>query len=234
MWKETGVVLGACTMSEIATVNHRADVSIGEHIFLRESIKRVCETCVDGCFCEIGVKFSHGTRFIFETLIGLGQISRQLYSIDHILSKRPFRYWRNVVSACSWQNAKFFSSDHTRSVYESIPNDLCWVFIDGCHCYECVYRDIECVAGKVARHGEICFHDTGTRMPKRFNLCFDAMTKAGEDKVVRSSVFNRRYGVRGAIQSSQIIRRSFEVMEDIDIDLSSGQRFGGLQVWRRK
>ena len=43
---------------------------------------------------------------------------------------------------------------------EQIPDEVHWIFIDGCHCAECVIRDAKCYIPKLVKGGIIAFHDT--------------------------------------------------------------------------
>jgi hypothetical protein len=47
----------------------------------------------------------------------------------------------------------------SHEVANIIPNNLSWIFVDGCHCAQCVTRDAFLYVDKLAVGGEICFHD---------------------------------------------------------------------------
>jgi hypothetical protein len=47
-------------------------------------------------------------------------------------------------------------------VHQQVPNGFNFLFIDGCHCYQCVTMDFEIFASKVVKRGLILFHDTNS------------------------------------------------------------------------
>jgi hypothetical protein len=60
--------------------------------------------------------------------------------------------------------------DDNRNVRQHFePQSMQLIFIDGCHCYECVKRDFEQVETLVAPRGMVVFHDVCTGMQGAHN-----------------------------------------------------------------
>jgi hypothetical protein len=52
-----------------------------------------------------------------------------------------------------------FINELSYKAVQWLPSELHWVFLDGCHCYECVWRDIAVYAPRLVHGGELVFHD---------------------------------------------------------------------------
>lgn len=63
------------------------------------------------------------------------------------------RYGMNRVSIFLLPSERVLASD-------VVPH-INFAFIDGCHCYQCVFKDFINVAKKLVQNGIIVFHDTG-------------------------------------------------------------------------
>lgn len=47
-----------------------------------------------------------------------------------------------------------------------VKGDVAWIFIDGCHCYECVSSEIVAWKDRILPGGLIVFHDVDSRYEK--------------------------------------------------------------------
>lgn len=179
---------------------------------------------VPGLFVEIGVQRARGMRALVQALTQLSALDRVIIGIDP--SRESARHWklrneelkgalpeRRLISDCS-QNP---------DVIRKVGRDIAWLYVDGCHCFECVWADIDNWAPKVVPGGYLVFHDTRPEQwyNKRDN-CFVGQRPPNPNKQPR------RWGVTYAIEAAK------EGMVGFAEILRVGEpNEAGLRIYRR-
>jgi len=125
-----------------------------------ETIRKATETFKNPVFVEVGICRAQTSRAIMETLNGL-KVKSKLICIDKNLKSQ--KCWKTKcqdrVGFCA---SEFILSDSWS--FTPKEKNLAWVFIDACHCYECVKKDIEHWAPLVAKNGFLVFHDVNEKL----------------------------------------------------------------------
>lgn len=89
-------------------------------------------------------------------------------------------------------------------------NRIAWLFVDACHCFDCVTEEIEVYEPKIVSGGYILFHDTNIEQ---------------QDQWVTHEI-PKPGGVKKAIKKSKVLHENFEFIKEIKIK-------HGIQVWRK-
>ena len=87
---------------------------------------------------------------------------------------------------------------------------IVWLFIDACHCFECVSKEIELYTPKIAAGGYILFHDTAMQQHEQW--------------VTHNPP--RRYGVTKAIAKSIELKNQFTFVHE-------SRSRNGTQIWKK-
>jgi len=99
-------------------------------------------------------------------------------------------------------------------------NSLDWIFVDGCHCAECVRKDIELYLPKLSQDGLISFHDASA----------DAQGKSNQDYDLLREYHDRNLARKKGIQVLDTLR-------DLDACLiippEIHQKLGGIAVYSK-
>jgi hypothetical protein len=101
-------------------------------------------------FLEVGIASGTTGLTIIDEL--LGGRSFTYYAVDtceHTLPLQPVYKKMNFIKGISFDE----------NIVSQIPDNLNWIFIDGCHCEHCVYRDAISYIPKLKNNGIIAFHD---------------------------------------------------------------------------
>lgn len=99
-----------------------------------------------------------------------------------------------------------------------------WVFVDACHCRECVEKDIAVWAPKVDNGGLILFHDCDARVSQRSR----ASQKMTHNPPRPAEVYE-------AMMGSAILRRDFYLVHFLEGATDKHNEYwDGLAVWRRR
>ena len=100
--------------------------------------------------------------------IGLAKGVTSLDLIQNELVGQDFQYYG--IDTCEGGRPKQQLLNHPRfhfiegisfsdEVAAQVPDKLHWIFIDGCHCQHCVYRDAMTYIPRLNAGGMVCFHD---------------------------------------------------------------------------
>jgi hypothetical protein len=169
-------------------------------------------------FCEIGVKHAGSSLCITQALNKLKRDSR-LFCID-VDENAGTHFKANVpqtgtckgqfIHGCSWK------------VSDKVPDQLSWLFIDGCHCLECTLSDIKAFCPKVVKDGLVIFHDCDYRVQLR-------------RPTQRCSGTRKRVGVYKAMFSSQIVQEQFYMIHMVEGAIDPKNLYwNGLAVFKKK
>lgn len=206
----------------------RPIMSLQEHRLFLQSLVDTCSSRISGDFVEIGVHRAQSTLCVLQVLRRL-KSNRNLYSIDHPLAEsRVAPKWREATRP--YNNAKLiFKSSHDPVVLKRF-RDVAWLFIDGCHCFECALSDIDLWGPKVTIGGYMVVHDTSTkRNYQKTDFCLDAWDSLPEACRTEGakSVVRRLWGVEPALQMSKVIRDRFQIEHCDDI------HGAGIRIYKR-
>ncbi len=182
-----------------------------------------------GNFVEIGVGHAWGTATALRVM-NTEKKKRHLISIDAYagdVSTRRSHYggeeanYRTAVRAYSGRIRtsllKGFSQD--KALIRRFRNSIDWLFVDGCHCYDCSFLDIENWAKKLVRGGILVVHDTSWlyRLGRR-TYC----------PRLKQTLFSCTWP---ALQASPLLARDFELIRAEEGD--GVLRYTGIRVYRR-
>lgn len=96
---------------------------------------------------EIGILRGHTSRGVRSYLQKIGMTNYSYWAMDVQNVKKPFEECNLVIGK-------------SEESYMLVPDDLHWVFIDGCHCVNHVMLDFLNYGYKIVKGGIIAFHDT--------------------------------------------------------------------------
>lgn len=171
-----------------------------------------------GNYCEIGVKHAGSSLCITQVLNALNR-EASLICLD-VDPKAEEHFKKNVpqdgpckskfIKGCSWKKA------------DEVPNDLAWLFIDGCHCYDCTKNDIEAFVPKVRKDGIVIMHDCDYRVQLR-----PPSQKCGGGR--------KKVGVYDAMMKTPALTEHFFMIHMVEGALDpKGLYWNGLAVWRKR
>lgn len=188
---------------------------IPERKALLETIEKAA--AIDGVnwFVELGTFKGINARNFIVALNKLGK-ECHFVSVDfNPLNKRLHFYpkveWNSRCCAISGSCTQHFYEGKTVDYAKTFLNNIiAWLFIDACHCFECVTAEIKLYEPKIAPGGFMLFHDTATEQ---------------QDQWVTHKV-SRPGGVKKALKQSKILHEKFELIQDIN-------SHHGMQVWRK-
>jgi hypothetical protein len=177
-----------------------------------------------GALVEIGTLAAKTTSGIVDVCNEV-KLPCRVYSIDKQVSS--WAAWERKVKPKStdWVFPEFLHGCSWEMI-DKVKFPICWAFVDGCHCAECVCYDISAISGKMPSGGVIAFHDAcdqrslGMKVHERYH----------------GDGIDRLYGVTWAIENS-IEMKKFELIEKVKArkrPKGPTPIFGGLQVWRKK
>jgi hypothetical protein len=104
-----------------------------------------------------------------------------------------------------------------------IPTDFHWVWVDGCHCYQCVERDLQNYGDRLMPGGELLFHDASPRMQGRDPQTYEGMTEFHDPVEAAKGIAVRR--VLDTVMPEKPIFRLVQRAPD--------QQFGGVEVYQK-
>lgn len=151
-----------------------------------QSLLHVLKKDIPGVFVEIGVNKGKSTAAIYQLLNREGQ-RRKVYSIDPTGMALKFWPLRRDRFAGDLQVQHIALPSQDPEAKRAVHEPIAWLFIDGCHCFDCVLEDIDIWCPKVSLGGLAVFHDydQGPCYRKR-----DHCHRAGQE---------RRWGVAPAV-----------------------------------
>jgi hypothetical protein len=199
-------------------------LSIDERTFILQSLEMSSLFNVtDKRFIEIGT-FHGTTAKLIVTALNKLQCESQFYSID---LNQP--YWNRFGRNMGWHPKDYWMKNcGTINNGPCIPHfiegksqeqshlfdSVCWCFIDGCHCYECVLGDLKAYCPKIVKGGFILMHDT-QNWPKVASQWYHNKKQP------------RHFGVNKAIEDYTFLLQNFQMIWE-----TKNRR--GMQVWQRK
>jgi hypothetical protein len=149
-------------------------MSVEEQRLLLTTLVAAHESFPEGPFVELGTNRALSAQAIVGALAQLNGKRMTFYSVD--IRELPARdYWDkgviplladaasglvvHLVISSSWEFASQFQA-HT------VP----WVFVDACHCYQCVCKDLEAWVPKICPGGFLICHDVGFKENLNCNI----------------------------------------------------------------
>lgn len=105
---------------------------------------------------------------------------------------------------------------------EIIPDPICWVFCDGCHCRECVDAEIEAYCSRIVPGGIFILHDCGEEYRN-----YPPDQEYHGDKA-------RQFGVIEGVSESKILRDDFQLIATSrSRPIRQVHHFGGAYFFQR-
>ena len=163
--------------------------------------------CQSRLFIELGVLSAQGTvrlsSFISELYNSFRYIGVDYNSLKDV-SHRWIRKTKNLFTT----GRVMFIHGKSDFVGNNLDASIAFIFIDACHCYECVKKDIAAWRDKIELGGYMTFHDTGAKVQGRpvqdshdGSVQEIQVVKAIEDSKLTEQFelkfeFPRRYGCR--------------------------------------
>jgi hypothetical protein len=188
------------------------DIAPEDFEVLKRTIGIVRKERIAGSFVEVGVFKALTSRAISRVLEAEGDEWGEPEFVGVDISPRAEKRWEAMPKApnISYRFLRMPSAKAAR-IY---AHGCAWVFIDGCHCYDCVSNDIAAWGYKVTRGGFLVLHDTNT----------------GEDvgKPHFCHVRNKKYGV-GVLRA---VENSLRLCKAFRLEHESLSRLG-VRAYRR-
>ena len=198
---------------------NRGWINVYEFPQLVGSIEEVLRLDIPGAFVEIGCKQAGSTRTIVQVLYAQGA-QRHVVSIDPDPKAASFH---SRVDSLGQKRDLLIGRSQDETIYRQVPEELAWVLIDGCHCFECAKADIELYCPRIAQGGMVLLHDCDARVqerPKPSQPC------GGGRKTV---------GVYDAMMGSKVLRNAFYMLHFVEGATDPGGNYwNGLAAWRRR
>jgi hypothetical protein len=171
------------------------------------SIKRVNDRICDGTYIEIG--------------IGDGDTSRHF--LQYIPLDALYVGIDPGVDDPRISDERFFFFKKPSFKVAALIHRPSWVFVDGCHCEECVIRDFIVFGTTLKVGGEICFHDASSLTQGRDKQDYPFMDRYHNFVEARKGI-----GVRKALDKYVSTYHKFELVQK-----ALEQEFGGVEVYRK-
>ena len=173
-----------------------------------------------GTIVEVGTLRGKTTKGILNVVLDLGW-NISLVTIDK--DPRCRVSWMRLCGGLELES--FFVAGTNPDALRDV-DEILWAFVDGCHCEECVAKDIRAIAPKIPVGGQICFHDAGPQVEVGM-LVHERYHGDGK---------KRLYGVTTAIEKSSEMEGFVLVDESSPNIRPSGAPtpyFGGVQCFER-
>jgi hypothetical protein len=178
-------------------------------------------------FVELGVFKGLTSRIIIRALTDL-KCKSSFYAVDLDQEswdeinrklggwKPSGEFHKNCADVLNTEycNAMFVAGDSTQFSSNFSDESISWCFIDACHCYECVMKDLVAYTPKVVKGGFILLDDTRLWDMKNSQWYHDKDNP-------------RPFGILRALNDCQVFRDQFELIFNIHVR-------HGIQAWRKK
>jgi len=125
--------------------------------FLR-SILFVHERGIPGVMVEIGTNKGKSLVCLLQAM-GHQNSRRAVYCIDPYENAQHYFQHRvdKFAGAIPVEHIRLCSQDPEAA--RQVEEQIAWLFLDGCHCYDCVLKDLDLWVPKVIRGGVVVLHD---------------------------------------------------------------------------
>lgn len=207
---------------KIGAIAHGA-VTPDDWIALVNSLKAAIPIAAStgGWFVEVGVLSAKGTRGIVTVLSRAGSTG-PLLSVDKTVSAESS--WKMVRRGFPSFSMIFHLGD-SFDVGLQWHYKIAWIFIDACHCEECVAADIAAWSTQVVPGGYMAFHDADTKQIEAGQCVHE---KYHGDGVPRP------YGVVTALEKAKDME-AFDLVDQVPaVRKDKPPFFGGLRVYKRR
>ena len=173
-------------------------------------------------------------EYLFLVEIGTcrGKTGRVIIDIMNRTRRKSIFYTVDIVERVGVEEVKgmFEDSEYVRGgtllggsmgVKNFLPEKIHWIFIDGCHCYECVNAEIKEYVPRVVPGGFVLFHDC-------------AKVQDNSSYVEKYHGDKRNIGIFRAVHENKKILSDFK-LEEIrrPKPKKDNKFFGGMHMYRR-
>lgn len=107
-------------------------------------------------FLEIGLQKAKTSKMMVQAINRIG-LKSSYFGCDP--NPRCGMHWNVKVMGNAGVCKPHFVNGYSAEMGDKIPEKLHWVFIDGCHCWECLYDDFRIYAPRVVPGGYVIAHD---------------------------------------------------------------------------
>jgi hypothetical protein len=215
------------TKLSLAAFGQHGVVTRPEFVTILATIESASE--VGSVFVEVGTHFAGTSRVILTALNMLGKEST-FYGLDIEKSqsnrkRKPFtarEKWDEVCGELA-KSGPCRGEFVERSSWEwgrEVEKQFAWVFVDGCHCFDCVKQDIRAFCPKVVPGGFVMFHDC-----HKIYLDYDEIQSYHAEP--------RLFGVWEAVSTAKELRGFELICQTSPNRLPGGRRLGGMSVYQR-
>ncbi len=162
-------------------------------------------------YVEVGC----GTGITARDLVALIKEPFHYYGIDPLIRK-PHNS-RKREPEFKHPNFTFVRRMSFKCV-DYIPGDINWMFIDACHCQECVERDIRMYTPKLADKAVLCFHDASPKVQGKYPQDYPDLKGYHNEEKARQGI--------NVLKALSILPASFKLYKE-----ALDQEKGGIRVY---
>ena len=169
--------------------------------------------------CELGVERGYTSNRLVDVLKDLQVKKIEFYGVDNC----SLQMLDKVANIVNFEHEEMHFIRGDRNALEPLPM-MDFIFVDACHCAECVYLDGIAASKKVKVGGYMAFHDTSLLMqyPSATDQKYWQHYESGEK--------TRPLGVVEGIVSGRSKWEGFWVLVDQSGD---DLEWGGVRVYQR-
>jgi methyltransferase family protein len=168
--------------------------------------------------CELGVATGRTGNRLVEYLRGLQVRQVQYFGVDNLSLG---------AAEPKFEHPEMQFINGNRDAVVKLPR-LDFVFIDACHCAECVYRDAVVVSRSIVKGGYLGFHDTA--LLGQYPMSARARSKGQRQHYGRNGESFRPLAVVEGITSS---RSRWEGDWSLVIQSGDDLDYGGIRIYER-
>lgn len=168
---------------------------------------------------EIGCGTGITARDIID-LLSKKDVDFTYYGIDPLIAKPHNNKQRKIeFKSDNFCFIKEFSFSDKALV--SVPLELHWIFIDGCHCKTCIIRDFKNYAHRLVQGGALCFHDCSPGVQDIYSQDYPAL-KSWHDSS------NASQGIQTLAALKMLDLKTFNLVRE-----ASNNPKGGIRIYSR-
>lgn len=208
-----------------------AHVNKEDHVLFCDAVEKASAISLEvPIFVEIGTHFCKGSLAIISMLKKLGRRSKFLtFDIAWpVMGRYPREHWnRKVKNQEGICETEFHEMEGRLGVDLVNSGEVAWVFVDGCHCEECVRSEVNAWAPSIAVGGYLLLHD-----------CDPRYEESEPDQPYHGNE-PRSFGVWKVSEENEILKRDFFLESETSAvwmtrrGRSKPYLFGGMRVFKK-
>lgn len=172
------------------------------------------------------VKSKEGSRRLIFVEIGLnkgGTAEALIAKIASLIGVEAFDYYGidPVEHRGIYPLVKVINKRSSEAIND-VPFVLDWVFVDGCHCSNCVINDLILYGSRLREDGEICFHDASPSTQGRDPQDYPFMNHHHVVEIAKRGI-----AVRAVLDKIVKKMNTYELVAP-----SLDQKLGGVEIYK--